>query len=293
MISIIICSINPELLLNVCKNIHENTDVPVQIITIDNRNSNKGICKVYNEGAVKAKYDILCFIHEDVILHSDNWGTKLVRLLEDQTIGLVGVSGAVYKSKYPGAWTACDINLYRSSTIQHFKHSVKPIHSIYNPQMKTYDEVAVVDGVFLAMRKKVWEQNNFDEILLTGFHCYDIDISIRIGSSHKLVVTHEIILEHLSEGNFSKNWVLSSLLIHKHWEKRLPVQIGNITKSVRIHSDYIACQNIFLAMLRNDFGKLLSFKYFINLCFRFISINRFSHFKTALKFYLLNKPYTN
>jgi len=293
MISIIICSVKPELLYNVTENIYASIGVPVQVIAIDNRNTDTGICKVYNEAANQAKFEILCFIHEDVILHTDNWGHKLVRLLEDEAIGLVGVSGSVYKSKYPGAWTACDQSLYRSSTIQHFKNSDKPIHNIVNPQNNRFDEVAVVDGVFLAMRKKVWELNNFNEGLLTGFHCYDIDISCRIGASKKVLVTHEIILEHLSEGSFNMDWVLSSLLIHRYWAKRLPICIGNLSSSVRTHSDYIACQSIFLSMLRNNMEKLVSFKYFLHLSCRFFTLNGFTYFKTALKFYFLGKPYKN
>jgi hypothetical protein len=47
-------------------------------IIIDNTINAMPITKVYNLGASKAKYDILCFVHEDVFFDTENWGLKVV-----------------------------------------------------------------------------------------------------------------------------------------------------------------------------------------------------------------------
>ena len=74
MISVLICSIDTELLNNVRTNIAETIGVPFEILYLDNRNEKKGICQVYNELAERARFPYLCFLHEDVILNANDWG---------------------------------------------------------------------------------------------------------------------------------------------------------------------------------------------------------------------------
>ena len=94
MISVLICSVKPLLLEKVTENIHNTIGVPHEIIFKDNRTENSGVCKVYNELASKSKYDKLCFIHEDVVLKTEDWGKKLIKLFEeDKSVGLIGLAG--------------------------------------------------------------------------------------------------------------------------------------------------------------------------------------------------------
>lgn len=75
MISIIICSkyskINCELEQNI-----ENTigNMPFEIITINNSQNSYSIYQAYNKGIKEAKYPYLCFMHEDILFHTVNWG---------------------------------------------------------------------------------------------------------------------------------------------------------------------------------------------------------------------------
>lgn len=73
MISIIICSKNKDLLKDVSANIELTIGVPYEIIAIENNKGEFGICKAYNDGASKAKYDIFCFMHEDISFETQNW----------------------------------------------------------------------------------------------------------------------------------------------------------------------------------------------------------------------------
>src|SRR5688500_17425788 len=98
MISVLICSINPEFLNRVTANIHRTIGVPFEIISYDNRNVKKGICEVYNILAEKACYPYLCFAHEYIILTTENWGEKIANIFSRrEDIGVIGVAGSKYK----------------------------------------------------------------------------------------------------------------------------------------------------------------------------------------------------
>ena len=72
MFSVIICSISPERLAQTSKNIQETIGLPCEIIGMDNRERKWPIARVYNEGARRARYPYLFFVHEDVKFHSQD-----------------------------------------------------------------------------------------------------------------------------------------------------------------------------------------------------------------------------
>ena len=74
MISVIISSAKKELVTQVTKNITDTIAVEFEIIAFDNSNGEKGICEIYNQGIKKARYDVLCFMHEDIAMITPGWG---------------------------------------------------------------------------------------------------------------------------------------------------------------------------------------------------------------------------
>lgn len=287
MISVIVCSVNPELLARLRLNVEATIETSFEILAFDNKEKKRGIAEVYNELVQKAGYEILCFVHEDIIIRSNGWGVVLEKLLADKKIGLVGISGAVYKSKYSGTWSACHPSLYRTHSIQHFKHEATPIITNINPGNASYAEVAVIDGVFMATRKEIFNQYSFDEKMLKGFHGYDIDYSLQVGQHYKLAVTYEVLLEHLSEGKLSDAWLKNNLPVHKKWKQRLPVQTGYITNAIKKESDYKSSSCALGVALQHAGNKKLVMEYFIIILFKFFSFNKFRYGKSVLN-YLLN-----
>ena len=93
MISIVICSISPERLRQVIQNIQGTIGVEYEIIAIDNREKNWPIARVYNEGAYRAQYPYLFFVHEDVKFHSRNWGLVIEEKLKEPNCGVIGFAG--------------------------------------------------------------------------------------------------------------------------------------------------------------------------------------------------------
>lgn len=286
MISVIICSINPQQRKAVTANIAETIGVEYELIVTDNRIAPKGICSVYNESTAKSVYPYLCFIHEDVIFHTKGWGHLLIDSLKIKEIGLIGISGSIYKSVIPSSWTACKKEFYRINTIQHSDRNINPLKSQLNPDLSSNSEVAIVDGVFLATRKEVLSEFSFDEISLKGFHGYDFDLSMQITQKYKIVVTHQILLEHFSMGKYNHQWLSDIILLHKKWKSNLPIYIGR-QGHIDYKSDYIAAASILSHMLRLNYKTSFVLKYYILMTIYFFPLNKFSFTKSVLNYLLL------
>jgi len=247
MISIIISSSNPKYLSAVKKNIDETVGIPYEILAVPNGEGKKGICEVYNTAGANAKYDVLCFMHEDVILHTQGWGRKVLEIFNDPEVGLLGIAGSTYKSLTPAEWACPGINevRHRIHIIQSFKFSDREtkLFSTFSGS-QTKERVAAIDGVWMCTKKEVFEQFQFDETLLQGFHGYDIEFSLQVGIRFKIYVTYDVLLEHFSEGNYSGEWLSATLLLHKKHKCQLPFVVENISKAEARKGERVASKRL-------------------------------------------------
>ncbi|HMP92734.1 MAG TPA: glycosyltransferase, partial [Phnomibacter sp.] len=187
MISIIICSINPDYLDKVTQNIAATIGVPYELLVKDNRQDNLPICQVYNQQAALAKYDLLLFLHEDVVFHSQQWGQDLVKIFKEvPNIGVVGLAGSAYKSAALSGWYTGvkELDAYR------VLHNIAGRHVWlqHSPdENKLLHQAVCVDGVFIATTRENWKNIQFNEAELKGFHFYDLDFSIRTHKQNRAV----------------------------------------------------------------------------------------------------------
>ena len=234
MISCIICFANKELLENVSESIEHTIGMPFEIIGIDNSDGKLSICEAYNKGADLAKFDILCFLHEDVLFETNNWGKILMdHFAELNNVGIVGVAGSSYKSLAPSGWWATPDKYLSYNFRQSYKHSKKEtfLRSLNNDAVK---EVICLDGVFLAVKKTVFEKYRFD-IDLPFFHGYDLDFSLAVSTGFQNYFIPDIMLHHLSEGSMDNVWVENMFLLFKKWKNHLPLLIAG-TEDSKIES---------------------------------------------------------
>ncbi len=229
MISVLICSSNPALLKQAQKNIADTIGVDFEILYIDNRQLNKGICSVYNELAARARFPFLCFVHEDVLFETIGWGEKIANIFStDTSIGLIGVAGCKYKSSYFSGWFSGMTMLDCANYVHQYKSGVERVH-LSPSDDDALQAVACVDGVFMCTTKQVWGLNKFDEHFLKAFHFYDIDFSLRIANQYRVVVTYDVILKHItSGGDYGNNWVDLAISYHEHMRNELPYSVGRV-----------------------------------------------------------------
>lgn len=218
------------------QNLSEKTQGPYEVIPIFNENGKYGICAAYNEGATKSLGKYLVFLHEDIVIHTAGWDENLIKNLSVNEVGLLGQAGAVYKSTQVSAWIDVPSAFYRSNAVAGWNEE-KPIHEKRSGE-GGLSEVAVLDGMFLAMRKEVWQEFPFDERTFTGFHCYDLDISLSVGSKYKVCVCHDILVEHLSAGSFGLNWYQEAVKLHKKWAYSLPKSVVPLNANERKDVEY-------------------------------------------------------
>jgi len=250
MISLIICSRNKSLLNNIQRNISQTIGINYEVIVQNSPKGEMGIAKAYNLSGAKAKYPYLVFVHEDVQFHSENWGHKVIKHLENEATGLIGVVGTKIKTSAPsGAW------LNNSLLDRFFMFQRNPSGDNYikyaNPLNEEISEVKILDGLFLCCRKNVWEENKFDELNFENFHGYDIDFSLQIQQIYKLYVVYDIELEHFSNGGNSKAWIKAMIKITKKWNHALPTYITGIDDILSI--EYNALDYYIKALIQNRY----------------------------------------
>ncbi len=204
MISIIISTKSETDLARCTKNIEETIGVPYELIITKNAEGKIPLTRVYNEGALRARYDILCFLHEDTEFKRKHWGKKLVDLLSDSSVGIVGVAGSTYFPEN-GAWASPGVPFLKGKIIHISKHLDVDQLDIFSEETGDI-EVVTVDGVFIGTRKDMVHECPFDDTIFDGFHFYDADFCIRVAQKYKVIVTTDILLKHYSHGKHDEAW---------------------------------------------------------------------------------------
>lgn len=241
MFSIIICSRNADALAAVSQNVRYSIGVPHEIIAIDNSARRYGICEAYNVGAAQAKYDCLCFMHEDIRIHTNQWGNTIADILHDPDVGVLGVAGGAYQPKAPAGWASGVYNAV--NVIHHVKEKQgETEHSYMNPWGKELMRVATLDGLWLSCRKAVWEEFKFDAQAFPGFHFYDVDFCTRAAAKYTNYVTFGVLVEHFSQGTFDKVWMQNALQFYKIRKNVLPIKTFPMTKTHEDSADLLAMQ---------------------------------------------------
>ena len=231
MISIIICSKKDKIDEVLNKNIADTINVPYEIVLIDNSDNKYSIFSAYNEGIKRAKYPYLCFIHEDIIFRNDNWGKLLCDAFEsDETIGMIGVIGSAVLFDIVYGWW--DTSAHVGHILQNVRNAkmTADYKKCSDPKAILTDAVAC-DGLFLAFPKNIFNKIQFDTNTFTGFHCYDLDISMQvINAGYKIKVINNILIEHFSTGNVTKEFINTCFRFSKKWQEILPVSVESISK---------------------------------------------------------------
>ncbi|WP_460946623.1 glycosyltransferase [Spirosoma daeguense] len=269
MISIVVSSHNKSYFRKFIQSVQQTIGVDYEIIQVKNPGL-MGICEAYNQGAQQAQFPYICFSHEDIIFHTDNWGKILINDFEsDPAIGLIGIAGSGYKSWTLSGWHTSQkspnrflaVNVVHVSPEQSTRHNINESNDFLVP-------VASIDGCFMFTSRNVAQQIHFDQTLFTSYHCYDIDYSLQVNQHFKVVVDFNILLSHFSGGSYDEKWFTETIKLHKKWKNKLPYKIGEVTKSEIASEEEAAFYGILSAVFRinkklfiNFLKECISFKY--------------------------------
>lgn len=227
MFSFIVCSISPPRAEALRRNLKQTVGVPFELIVKDNRGSDKGICRVYNEAAAEARYDLLCFLHEDVAFRTPNWGGVIAERLRRPECGAIGFAGSSVKSRAISGWAvAAGI---RENYAQPDRKRGSEIMRLFRSGFNGSDFAPAVclDGFCLFVRREVWAEVRFDETTFRGFHAYDLDFTTAVARRYCNYVCMSVEIEHFSVGSYSRSWVRETMRYHDKWREQLPMFAGN------------------------------------------------------------------
>jgi glycosyltransferase involved in cell wall biosynthesis len=245
------------------ESISETIGVEYESIVFDNREKKYGICKAYNEAAKKAKGDYLCFVHEDIVIKTNGWGKELVKFIEqNNNCGVIGIAGGKWVNRNFTSWCVSDhlTRIYDgigSDKRNNFSEN-DLVYQYSNPDNEIFSKAICLDGVFLFVKKEIWENNKFDEDTFKGFHFYDADFTFSIFQKHQKYVYFGVDIYHFSAGNVEKTYCENMFLFQKKWKNMLPRCISGYKVSFRKELG-MASESFFLYR-KNGFSKIESLK---------------------------------
>jgi glycosyltransferase involved in cell wall biosynthesis len=234
MISLIICSRKSDISNSLKENIERTIGTDYELIVIDNSTNKYSIFSAYNEGVRRSKGDILCFMHEDILYHTNNWGISVYKYFgEDKKLGLLGVSGGCYLPKIPCYWHISPFLVYKDHT-----------ESINSYQKKSIFEVAACDGLWFCISKNLFDHIDFDEDLYFGFHYYDMDICMQVLFAQYKVCVCDFDIEHHADCRIDDSFYKNQQLFFDKWNTYLPIYRGiNESDLVLSHIENLLVHN--------------------------------------------------
>jgi hypothetical protein len=176
--------------------------------------NSEGLPSVYNRKMLQyaeTSVEYLVFVHDDVYLDDLKLPDKLVTAHEKLGYEIVGAAGAAkVKVGHPSLWHVMSDPAARRGYVHHFSKTGQVQCTSFGP---TPSEVAVIDGLFIAVhipsaRQKGWRFNENYE-----FHHYDLASSLDAVALGLTVGVYPIHLIHESPGLDSLSnpgWVASN-----------------------------------------------------------------------------------
>lgn len=225
LISVIVCSTNSNLRNRLYENIDNNIGCDFEFLFKDNTINSEGICKVYNDLASDAKGEYLCFVHEDVLIDTFEWGGILVNKAQDRMTGVIGFAGAE-KISYAPYWHFKDHLHY--NFIQLNRTGDLIVDFSISKSEERFSEVTVLDGMFLFCRKEVWLKGSFDEVTFNGFHFYDIDFTLNTSNHFVNYVCNSFSIKHFSLGSVNASYYSELITFCKKWKKKLALNESEV-----------------------------------------------------------------
>jgi glycosyltransferase involved in cell wall biosynthesis len=208
------------------KHIHKMFGHP-KVEVIEYINKGEGLTKFYNKGLKDAKYDIVVFLHDDIIIETKQVASKLVKLYENNPeYGVLGVAGSKYMAE-TGKWWENPKKMY--GRVSH-THEGKTWLSAYSKDLgNDVEEVVNVDGVFFSVHKKRIKVD-FDETV-KGFHFYDVDFSFRNYLSGVKVGVHtNVRINHMSIGITNDEWEQNRIEFAEKFKDNLPANVKRVIR---------------------------------------------------------------
>lgn len=221
-------SINKTLYFSATKGSRKDTLLYKNLSTynkfIFKENNTDSLPKVYNKAidlAIKEKKDYLVLCHDDVIIESDV-AYKMPEILNNE-FDMIGVAGTTQcQLAEPALWHIMGGGFeggYLHGAVAHI-HNNKKAMTYFGPYPQ---RVVMIDGVFMAIHRRVFERIRFDESNPCGFHHYDLDYSLQAHKAGFRIGVSDIMISHASPGlkEFTPEFLDSQKWFLEKWKDNI------------------------------------------------------------------------
>lgn len=164
----IIVAVSDEDMYAECMYYINHLNIPEKCrLTVHPIRNASSMTEAYNIGCGQSNARYKIYIHQDTMIVNKNLLYELLDIFETPEIGIAGVAGV---SKMPESciwWESKEDDNYRNL----FQDTLlQKGHTLINPLSKPFQNVCVLDGVFLATQYDIpWRNDLFD-----GWHYYDM-----------------------------------------------------------------------------------------------------------------------
>jgi hypothetical protein len=198
-VSIIICSVDHAKFRRVCDRYRAlYAGQPLGIVGIHDARS---LAEGYARGIAQTKGEVLILSHDDIQILSPDFAARVAHnLASNDLLGVAGTTRLV-----EGRWAAAgDPYVYAliSSPLPEGGYGTMLLGGPL-----VVPGIQALDGVLLAMQRRVFAAVAFDAAVFDQFHLYDLDFSFRAyRAGFKLAVCRDIALIHESTGRYDAVW---------------------------------------------------------------------------------------
>lgn len=233
MISIVLCSRREDIPEQLKENIRQTAGVEYEIVCIGNPDGRYSIFQAYNEGVRRAKGELICFMHDDVLFRTEGWVDTIASHFQAHgDVGLIGFAGTHFLSSAALYWMDSPFISEHNLTNDHGT-VIECFHENYFEPESPLADVVAVDGFCFFVRRELFSQIRFDDQTYTGFHAYDMDICMQVlQAGYRVAVCRDIVTEHFwSEKDAASKAGYELLeknleLFARKWQARLPLSRG-------------------------------------------------------------------
>lgn len=191
------------------------------------RNNKEGLPKIYNKAFEKADTDFVICLHDDIIIHDIKAFEKICDYSEQfDIIGLAGASSFNINLCDRKSWLTCATDRQRDLHGA-VTHPIRDHEGLYYTSSYGYMPARVcnIDGLFMAMSKKVYKNIKFDEKFTFDF--YDLDFSLTALSNNYKIGVIPISCTHKSGGYgiLEDKYLQAQENFVKKWEHLFPLKV--------------------------------------------------------------------
>lgn len=213
-----------EMCKDFIQHINDSCGVHASIMCIHNPDG-VSLSKIYADMLTSSDIanDIIVLIHDDIEFLKEGWGAEIVRLFnENKDYGIIGVAGSAQFDEQAAWWNYKKI----FGQVLH-RHDGKSWLTAFSPLLdKDLQEVAVIDGLFMAVHRERIAENFSRE--LEGFDFYDIEfcLSNLLSKKTKIGVTTNIRVAHNSIGGLKDSWYKNRQIVNKKYKNKYPIDVS-------------------------------------------------------------------